>query len=60
MWPCALYIVLDMGYKFPMGSVCNLDSELNVLWQREHWCALESPDGSSDSEQCKTLQKDRK
>ena len=43
-----------------MGNVCYLDSELNVLWQREHWCALESPDGSGDSVQCKTLGKDSK
>lgn len=55
-----LYIVLYKGYKVHLGDVCYLDSELNELWQREHWCALESPDGSSDSEQCKTLGKDLK
>lgn len=53
MYLCALYSIW-------VRNVCNLDSELKVLWQREHWCALESPEGSSDSEQCKTLGKDGK
>lgn len=35
--------------------VYNLDSELKLLWQMEHWWALELPDGSGDSEQWRTL-----
>lgn len=50
MWPCVHCTMYSLYFL-----LCYLDSEMNVLWQREHWCTLESPEGSSDSEQCKTL-----
>lgn len=53
--------VLHVATGWPNGEIftTHLDSELKVLWQKVHWCTLDSPEGSGDSEQCRTLDTER-